>query len=253
MIHWPVAFPPGKLFTPHPEKDEILVVNDPPLAATWKAMLELPKTGKVKAVGVSNFSIKHIEGIYAATGVYPAVNQIERHPLNPQWELVEYCKKHNIHVTAYSPLGNNITGKTKLVDYPEVKDIADRLGATSAQVLIAWGAYDGCSVIPKSVQKGASQSDLRYPPHSLTIHHRPHRLELQARQALEGGLRHHHRDRQGQPPAVQRAVPVLHQVGPQVGRQHLRRGGREGGDPPGQHRMSDGIGLGINKNEGLYQ
>jgi L-glyceraldehyde reductase len=117
-------------------------------------MLKLPATGKVKAVGVSNFSIKHIQGIYDATGVYPAVNQIERHPLNPQWELVNWCKEKGVHITAYSPLGNNITGKQKLVDYEEVKKIADRLNATPAQVLVSWGAYDGCSVIPKSVQKG---------------------------------------------------------------------------------------------------
>ena len=151
-----MSFPPGKLFTPNPEKSEILVVDDPPLAETWKAMLKLPATGKVKAVGVSNFSVRHLQGLYEATGVHPTVNQIERHPLLPQWDLVAYCREHNIHITAYSPLGNNITGKQKLVEYDEVKAIADRLGATTAQVLVAWGAYDGCSVIPKSVQKGAS-------------------------------------------------------------------------------------------------
>ncbi|KIP09055.1 hypothetical protein PHLGIDRAFT_68329 [Phlebiopsis gigantea 11061_1 CR5-6] len=153
LIHWPVSFPAGQLFTPHPEKSEILVVDDPPLAETWKAMLQLPATGKVKAVGVSNFSVRHLQALYDATGVYPTVNQIERHPLLPQWDLVAFCREHNIHVTAYSPLGNNITGKQKLVEYDAVKVIADRLGATPAQVLVAWGAYDGVSVIPKSVQK----------------------------------------------------------------------------------------------------
>ena len=71
MIHWPVALPPGKLFTEHPEKDEIQVVDEPPLAETWKAMLKLPATGKVKAVGVSNFNIKHKRalGVYLAGGL----------------------------------------------------------------------------------------------------------------------------------------------------------------------------------------
>jgi L-glyceraldehyde reductase len=114
---------------------------------------------QVKAIGVSNFTIEHIKGIAEATGVWPAANQIERHPLLPQYDLVNFCKEHDIMVTAYSPLGNNVRGKQKLVDYPQVKEIADRLGATPAQVLIAWGAYDGVSVIPKSVQEGASFCD----------------------------------------------------------------------------------------------
>jgi L-glyceraldehyde reductase len=70
-------------------------------------MIKLLDTGKVKAIGVSNFNIKKIEGIIDATGVVPVVNQIEAHPRLPQDELVEFCKQKNIHITAYSPLGNN--------------------------------------------------------------------------------------------------------------------------------------------------
>ena len=84
------------------------------------------------------------------------MNQVERHPLNPQPELLKFCKEHNVHITAYSPLGNNVVGKQKLVEYDAVQKIADELGATSAQVLVAWGAYDGTSVIPKSVHKGTA-------------------------------------------------------------------------------------------------
>jgi L-glyceraldehyde reductase len=69
-------------------------------------MLALPKS-KVKNVGVSNFTIEHIEGIHKATGVYPAANQIEAHPYLPQDDLVKYSKEKGIHLTAYSPLGNN--------------------------------------------------------------------------------------------------------------------------------------------------
>lgn len=77
------------------------------LVDTWKAMIKLLDTGKVKAIGVSNFSIDHIKGIAEATGVWPVANQIEAHPLNLQDDLVQFCKEHNIHITAYSPLGNN--------------------------------------------------------------------------------------------------------------------------------------------------
>ena len=94
-----------------------------------------------------------------------AVNQIEAHPLLQQDELDAFSKEHNIHITAYSPLGNNLVGKPKLTDYPEVVEIAKKLDATPAQVLVSWAAYDGCSVIPKSVQKGACATP--YPNHQL--------------------------------------------------------------------------------------
>ncbi|KAL0955625.1 hypothetical protein HGRIS_001858 [Hohenbuehelia grisea] len=154
LIHWPIAFPPGSgLFPPHATKEkEIAIDTVPSLVETWKAMIQLPKS-KVRAIGVSNFSIPHLEGIINATGVVPVANQIEAHPLLPQDDLVEYCKKKNIHITAYSPLGNNLIGKPKLTDYPEVQEVAKKLGATPAQVLVAWGVYRGYSVIPKSVQE----------------------------------------------------------------------------------------------------
>lgn len=99
-----------------------------------------------------------------------AVNQIERHPLNPQPELLAFCKEHNIHITSYSPLGNNVIGAKKIIDYESVKVIADQLGATTAQVLVAWGAFDGCSVIPKSVHEGAcSTPALALPVHACAL------------------------------------------------------------------------------------
>ena len=111
MVHWPVAFPPGRGFFPsHPSLEgEVEIDTATSLVDTWKAMIKLLDTGKVKAIGVSNFSINHIQGIVDATGVWPVANQIEAHPLNLQDDLVAYCKEHNIHLTAYSPLGNNST------------------------------------------------------------------------------------------------------------------------------------------------
>ncbi|KAI0065744.1 Aldo/keto reductase [Artomyces pyxidatus] len=154
LVHWPVAFPPGALFLPDESKPGYLKLDtETPLVDTWRAMIKLLDTGKVRSIGVSNHSVEHIKGIIAATGVKPAVNQVEAHPLLPQDALVEYCKAEGIHLTAYSPLGNNLVGKTKLVDYPEVAEVAKRLGATTAQVLVAYGVYRGYSVIPKSVQK----------------------------------------------------------------------------------------------------
>ncbi|EIM80886.1 Aldo/keto reductase [Stereum hirsutum FP-91666 SS1] len=165
LIHWPCAFPgpyTNGLFPPHPTiPNQIALDMEVSLVDTWKKMIELQKTGKVKTIGVSNFTIEYIKAITKATGVKPVVNQVEAHPLLPQDDLVAFCKEEGIHLTAYSPLGNNLAGKTKLVDYPAVKEVADKLGATTAQVLVAWGAYRGYSVIPKSVKEERIKSNFK--------------------------------------------------------------------------------------------
>ncbi|KAF5354977.1 hypothetical protein D9756_005533 [Leucocoprinus leucothites] len=154
LIHWPAAFPPGNGFYPaHSSiKGEVELDTQTSLVDTWKVMIALPKS-KVRAVGVSNFSVNHIQGLIDATGVVPVANQIEAHPLLIQPNLAKYCQEKNIHITAYSPLGNNLVGVPKLTENPIITSIAAKLSATPAQVLIAWGARRGQSVIPKSVQE----------------------------------------------------------------------------------------------------
>ncbi|KAG2098429.1 NADP-dependent oxidoreductase domain-containing protein [Suillus discolor] len=148
LVHWPVAFEPGHGLRPsHPTKE-------------GEAYLDL-KTSLVKSIGVSNFTIEHIQGLIDATGVAPAVNQIEAHPLLPQDDLAAYCKQVGVHITAYSPLGNNGVGKPMLTENVVVKEVAEKLGATPAQVLVAWGVYRGYSVIPKSVQEGRIISNFK--------------------------------------------------------------------------------------------
>ncbi|KAI7019514.1 D/L-glyceraldehyde, partial [Hortaea werneckii] len=102
LIHWPVAFKQnGRVLMPKKNENEIDLDMDVSLVDTWKAMLELPKS-KAKAVGVSNFTVEMLEAIIKATGVTPAANQVERHPLIPDLRLMEYCAQKGIHVTAYS-------------------------------------------------------------------------------------------------------------------------------------------------------
>ncbi|KAF7294026.1 Aldehyde reductase 1 [Mycena kentingensis (nom. inval.)] len=157
LIHWPVAFRPPKvpgteLYPPHPTREGWVELDtETSLVDTWKAMIEIPKS-KVRNIGVSNFTIAYIEGIIAATGVVPTVNQIEAHPLLPQDDLVAYCKEKNIHITAYSPLGRNEIGHQVFTQHPTVIEVAEKLGATPAQVLLAWGVYRGYSIIPKSIR-----------------------------------------------------------------------------------------------------
>ncbi|RFU74671.1 alcohol dehydrogenase nadp+ [Trichoderma arundinaceum] len=157
LIHWPVAFPPGKVLIPKvPGTDTIILDKQVSICQTWKAMTQLPKN-KVRSVGVSNFSIEHLEAIINYAGVVPAVNQIERHPRIPNPPLIDYCKKKGIVITAYSAFGNNFFGLPLLIDIPEVKAIAERLSkaqgknVTPAQVILAWSQIGGHTVIPKSV------------------------------------------------------------------------------------------------------
>lgn len=150
LIHWPVAFTQvgnGDQYFPlvegknQPDGD-VEIDDSISIVETWKAMLKLPKE-KVRTVGVSNFSVEHLEAIINATGAVPATNQIERHPLIQNPELIEYSKKKGIHITAYSAFGNNAFGEPLLINRDEVKDIAkkvsERLGkeVTAAQVMYA--------------------------------------------------------------------------------------------------------------------
>ncbi|SPO07382.1 related to members of the aldo/keto reductase family [Cephalotrichum gorgonifer] len=158
LIHWPVAFPNGDdLFPRKAGNDAEVAIDDGvSISDTWRALTQLPKS-KVRTIGVSNFSIEHIEQVIAETGVVPAVNQVERHPRLPNPALVEYCAKKNILITAYSAFGNNSFGVPLLVNDPDVKAVAERLSKvkgktiTAAQVVLAWSQIGGHAVIPKSV------------------------------------------------------------------------------------------------------
>ncbi|KAH8424965.1 uncharacterized protein LDX57_002711 [Aspergillus melleus] len=119
-------------------------------------MTKLPKS-KARAVGVSNHKKEHIEALIQATGVTPAANQIERHPVLQSNDLIQYCKEKGIHVTAYSAFGNNGFGVPLLINRPEIKEVAEsvakRVGhpVSGAHVILAWSQVGGISVIPKSV------------------------------------------------------------------------------------------------------
>ncbi|KUI67526.1 D/L-glyceraldehyde reductase [Cytospora mali] len=157
LIHWPVAFVlegdvGDVLFPLSKEKEgEVALDNGVSLVDTWKAMIALPKS-KARSIGVSNFTVEHIEAIIEATGVVPVVNQIERHPrLIQNDKLIPYCKEKGIHITAYSAFGNNSFGLPLLITHPTVEAIAKKHNATGAQVVLAWSQVGGHSVIPKSV------------------------------------------------------------------------------------------------------
>ncbi|OAM77173.1 aldo/keto reductase [Devosia elaeis] len=127
LIHWPSAYR-GKFVD------------------TWKALIRLREEGKAKSIGVSNFEGDYLEEIIAATGVTPALNQIQLHPRFQQRAMRAKHEKLGILTESWSPLGQG-----KLLDNALVADIAARHGKSPAQVIIRWHLDMGFIVIPKSV------------------------------------------------------------------------------------------------------
>lgn len=124
LVHWPVK---GKY------KD------------TWKALEKLYKDGVVRAIGVSNFQIHHLEDLMADSEVVPMVNQVEYHPLLTQEPLRAFCRDNQIQLEAWSPL---MQGH---LDLPLLQELAQKYGKTPAQIVLRWDLQNGVVTIPKSV------------------------------------------------------------------------------------------------------
>jgi 2,5-diketo-D-gluconate reductase A len=114
---------------------------------TWKALEQLYKDERVRAIGVSNFTVDHLKRLLDETDVVPAVNQVELHPGFAQEELREFHAEHEIVTESWSPLGRG----HGLLDRDDVVAIAKDHGKTPAQVVLRWHLQLGCVVIPKSV------------------------------------------------------------------------------------------------------
>ena len=115
---------------------------------SWRAMKKLHETGKCRAVGVSNFTIRHLKELLDTSDLMPAVNQVEFNPFLYQRELLDYCTSKKIQIEAYSPL----TRGEKL-NHPRVAKIAAEHSKSPAQVLIRWSLQHGLVAIPKSTKE----------------------------------------------------------------------------------------------------
>lgn len=148
LMHWPVA---QKKEAVMPLKaEDMLSLTEVPLSDTWEAMEELYKAGKCKAIGVSNFGEKHLTELMMTAEINPMVNQVECHPYLPQNDLLSYCQKNMMALTAYAPLGS---GSSVMLDDETIQKIAKKNKATPAQILLAWNMQRGVVVIPKAVQE----------------------------------------------------------------------------------------------------
>ncbi|SFE86207.1 Aldo/keto reductase [Paenibacillus catalpae] len=127
LIHWPVE---GKY------KD------------AWRALETLYKQGRVKAIGVSNFHVHHLQDLMKDAEIMPMVDQVEYHPMLAQHELRAFTREHNIQLEAWSPLMQG-----QLLDHPVLSSIASKHGKSVAQVIIRWDLQNGVVTIPKSIKE----------------------------------------------------------------------------------------------------
>ncbi|MBG9787877.1 aldo/keto reductase [Brevibacillus laterosporus] len=127
LIHWPVK---GKY------------------KEAWRALEKLYKDGRVKAIGVSNFQIHHLEDLMEEAEIKPMINQVEFHPYLTQKELITFCRAHDIQMEAWSPLMQG-----QLLDNPVLQEIANKHSKTVAQVILRWDLQHGVITIPKSTKE----------------------------------------------------------------------------------------------------
>ncbi|GGH98647.1 MAG TPA: aldo/keto reductase [Staphylococcus sp.] len=136
LIHWP-------------GQDTALI------SETWKAMEDLYNEGKIKNIGVSNFHVNHLEELLKQASIKPVINQIECHPYLIQKDLRAYLEAQKIVAQSWSPLMNG-----QILEDEVVKEIANELGKTPAQVIIRWNIDENIVVIPKSVTPSRIEENL---------------------------------------------------------------------------------------------
>ncbi|KAI3516864.1 hypothetical protein L1887_15971 [Cichorium endivia] len=148
LIHWPLKLNQEQFKVPVPK--ECIATID--IKAVWEAMEECQNLGLTKSIGLSNFSSRKIQEILSFAKILPAVNQVEMNPLWQQKQLNQYCKEHDILLTAYSPIGGigNAWGDNRVIECDILKDIAKSKGKTTAQISLRWLYQQGVSFVVKS-------------------------------------------------------------------------------------------------------
>ncbi|WBW74069.1 NADPH-dependent aldo-keto reductase [Schizosaccharomyces osmophilus] len=168
LIHWPVAFKTGT--EKFPKNGDNIIFENVTIEDTWKAMEKLVASGKVRHIGISNFNEENLDRVLKVASIKPSIHQMELHPFLPQTDFVEKHKKLGIHVTAYSPFGNQNaiygTEIPKLIDHKNIKDVAasKATGTSGANVAVSWAIHRGTSVIPKSVNVNRIKNNFQFVP-----------------------------------------------------------------------------------------
>ncbi|MFH4976838.1 hypothetical protein AB6A40_003547 [Gnathostoma spinigerum] len=161
LIHWP-----GTGFDPTPFDAKLR-------AESWDVLEDFYKTGKLKAIGVSNYEKKHLDELLAKATVLPALNQCEYHPYFMQPDLIEYCKEKGIIFQAYSSLGSPYSN-AKLMEDNLIKQMAEKYKCSTAQFLLAWAINQGIGVLPRSSKANHVRDNFK----AINIHIDPKDVQL---------------------------------------------------------------------------
>jgi len=167
LIHFPISqkfvpfedrYPPEWFFDPA-AANPCIEFADVPIHETWAAMEKLVDSKKVRNIGVCNFSTGLLRDLLTTVRIRPAVLQVELHPYLTQAKLLRYCQNEGIAVTGFSPLGAlsyvpiGMAEQTESVlQTPIVKEIAERVDRTPAQVVLRWGVQRGTAIVPKTTR-----------------------------------------------------------------------------------------------------
>lgn len=151
LIHWPAT---EKQFGAN-----AIDIN----AETWRALEELYLEGKIRAIGVSNFTIKHLKDLLRGSKITPMVNQVELHPGWPNLELLEFCSSLNILVEAWSPLGRG-----DILNNKELINLANRYNTSTSKLCLKWLLQHSVLPLPKTVNKARMIDNISLPSEDIS-------------------------------------------------------------------------------------
>ncbi|XP_032686431.1 1,5-anhydro-D-fructose reductase isoform X2 [Odontomachus brunneus] len=170
LIHWPFALKQGNIPMPEDGSGK-LIGSDIDYLETWRGMEECVRQGLTRSIGISNFNSEQIIRLLASAKIMPVNNQIEVNINVNQKRLIDFCKKHNITITGYSPLGHpgNQSSIKDHLDSPVVLQIAQKYKKTAAQVVLRYVFQHGVAPIPKSVTKSRIKENMEIFDFELTL------------------------------------------------------------------------------------
>ena len=150
IIHTPFAFQPGDEQDPRDEHGRVIYDRGVALVDTWRALERLVDEGHCKSIGLSDITLDKLREVVAVARIKPAMVQVESHPYLPEWEMLEFCRRHGIVLQAFAALGHAM--QPNLLADPVITGIAERVHKTPAQVALAWAVQRGTSFLTTSTK-----------------------------------------------------------------------------------------------------
>ena len=153
LIHWPGT---AKLDPSDP-------LNAKNRRESWKALEQCVRSGKLKSIGVSNYTLRHLKEMEEYASIKPAVHQFEVHPAHVQKDIIEYCQDQSIFIQTYASLGEGALLEPEfLKKNPEFSLLAEKYNCSVPQILLKWPLQHGWGIIPKSINPVRIQENIDF-------------------------------------------------------------------------------------------